>query len=166
MDEIVDILKEKCMEKPLLQDLDCLLHVDDTFVLSTGRSGFTDKCQILVDTFHAKRMTLNIKKSGYLIINGREQDVKSDLKLSTGWLSYKSKHKYLGSIITDTGKISDDVNLMVKTKSKDVMVKLSNFVYNNKHAPVSVKLKIVKACVNASTSYTCECWGKQFLGFS
>ena len=104
-------------------------------------------------------MTLNIKKSGYLIINGREQDVKSDLKLSTGWLSYK----YLGSIITDTGKISDDVNLMVKTKSKDVMVKLSNFVYNNKHAPVSVELKIVKACVNASITYTCECWGSSSL---
>ena len=80
-----------------------------------------------------------------MIINGREQDVKSNLKLSTGWLSYKSKHKYLGS--KDTGKISDDVNLMVKAMSKDVMVKLSDFVYNNMHAPVSVKLKIVKACV-------------------
>ena len=90
----------------------------------------------LVDTFHAKRMTPNIKKSGYLILKRREQDVKLDLKLSTGWLSYKSKHKYLGSIITGTGKISDDVNLMVKAKSKDVVVKLSTFVYTNKHVPV------------------------------
>ena len=64
MDEVIDILKEKCMEEPLLKDLHRLLHAGDTLVLSTDRSRFTDKCQILVDIFHAKAMTLNIKKSG------------------------------------------------------------------------------------------------------
>ena len=39
------------------------------------------------------------------------------------------------------------------------MVKLSNFIYNNKYAPVTVKLKVVKAFVNASITYSYESWG-------
>ena len=75
-----------------------------------------------------------------MIINGKDEDGKSDIKLSAQWIPYKSEKMYLGAIFTDTGIVREDVNLFVKEKSKDAMVKLSNFIYNNKYAPVTVKL--------------------------
>ena len=155
MDDIIDVLKEKCTEEPLLKDL----HADDTLVLSTNRILFKYKCCELINAFYAKKMSINMKKSGYMIINAKEGDIKSDIKLEDQWLPYKSKKKYLGATFTDTGIVREDVNLIVKEKSKDVIVKLSNFIYNNKYAPVSIKLKVVKACVNASVTYSCESWG-------
>ena len=159
MDDIIDVLKEKCTEEPLLKDLHCLLHADDTLVLSTNGTLFKYKCCELINAFYAKKMSINMKKSGYTIINAKDGDIKSDIKLEDQWLPYKSEKKYLGATFTDTGIVREDVNLLVKEKSKDVMVKLSNFIYNNKYAPVSVKLKVVKACVNGSVTYSCESWG-------
>ena len=157
MDEVIDILKEKCVDEPIINNLHCLLLADDTLVLSTDRNLFINKCNILIDAFHKKKMHINISKSGYMIVNASEKDVKMDLKLDFGWLSYKNHHKYLGVLICDTGKLIDDMNLFVKEKRKEVIVKLANFIYNNKFAPVMIKLKLVKSCVNASITYACEC---------
>ena len=62
-------------------------------------------------------MHINISKSGYMIVNASEKDVKMDLKLDFGWLSYKNHHKYLGVLICDTGKLIDD-ELICKRKEK------------------------------------------------
>ena len=54
----------------------------------------------MIEAFYSKKMSINIKKSGYMIINGKEADVKCGFKLKAGWLKYKDKHKYLGAILT------------------------------------------------------------------
>ena len=61
-------------------------------------------------------MSINIGKSGYMIMNAGENVLKTDLKLSFGWLSYKNRQKYLGVIICDTGKLLDEMNLLAKEK--------------------------------------------------
>ena len=93
-----------------------------------------------------------------MIINGKEADMKCGFKLKAGWVKYKDKHKYLGAIFTDSGKMKDDLNAFTKDKCTDVIIKLANFIYK-KNAPVVVKLKIVEACINASITYLCESWG-------
>ena len=85
--------------------------------------------------------------------------MKTDLKLSFGWLSYKNHQKYLGVIICDPGKLIDEMNLFAKEKRKEVIIKLAHSIYNKKFVPVMVKLKLVKSCVNASITYACESWG-------
>ena len=99
MDETIDILKQKCIDEPVLNSLHCLLHADDTLVLSTERNRFRHKCDVLIDAFNTEKMSINFKKSGYMIINGKEADVKCDLKLKTGWLDHKNNHKYIGYIL-------------------------------------------------------------------
>ena len=159
MDDIIDILKEKCVQEPLLNDLHCLLHADDTLTLSTSRELFITKCNILIAAFEKKKMSLNFKKSGYFIINGKCKDIKCHIRLSNGWLSYRQKHKYLGAIFSDTGSIHQDVSTYLSDKSKHVNVKLAAFMFSNKFAPIPVKLKVVKTCINAILTYSCEAWG-------
>ena len=38
IDDLVQYLKEKCNPEPILEDLGCLLHADDTLILSTNRN--------------------------------------------------------------------------------------------------------------------------------
>ena len=140
MDDAIDVLKENCVIEPILSDLHCLLHADDTLVLSTNRSMSIDKCNVLLDTFNTKKIGLNFKKSEYMIINGKSDDIRCDLNLLDGWLCYKQKHRYLGSIFTDSGNIKNDILAFLSVKSKHVNVKLANFMFNNKYAPVFVKL--------------------------
>ena len=159
MDSVIDILKEKCVNEPVLNSLHCLLHADDTLILSTNRTLFKIKCDVLIEEFIHKKMSINFKKSGFMIINAKEEDTKCDLKLDSGWLTYRKEQKYLGAIFTDTGIMRNDLTAYVKLKSNDVIIKLSNFLYHNKSAPVMIKLKMVKACIVSSTIYSCESWG-------
>ena len=61
MDDGIDVLKEKCVIEPILSDLHCLSHANDTLVLSTNRGMFIDKCNVLLDTFNTKKIGLNFK---------------------------------------------------------------------------------------------------------
>ena len=94
-----------------------------------------------------------------MIINGKDDDIKSHLKIETGWLEYKKSQKYLGAIFNDSGNIKDDVAVFLEKKHKDVNVKLANFLNKNEFAPIMMKLKVENACVNSSLTYGCEAWG-------
>ena len=164
LDDIIDILKARCAPEPIIETLHCLLHADDTLVLSTNREAFIKKCNIMVETIHEKKMSLNYKKSGYMIINPMcDDDIKCDVKLNSGWLKYKSCQKYLGVLFSDSGNLADDIDSFIKDKNMDVSVKLANFVRKNEHAPIVAKLNVVNACVSSSLTYGCETWSSSSL---
>ena len=118
LDDIIDHLKQHCIVEPILNDLHCLLHADDTLLLSTNREHFTKKCNLLLNMILDKKMKLNYTKSGFMIINGKSNDLKFDLKLEIGWLKYKSSQKYLGTIFTDTGILKADISSFIEKKTK------------------------------------------------
>ena len=137
-----------CPVEPLIGQLHCLLHADDTLVLGTDRDLFIKKCNILMDLFHLKKMTINFKKSGYMIINGNKRNIKYNLRLKTGFLTYRQSHKYLGVIITDCGIVKDDVKSFLAEKNKHVLVKLANYQRKNELAPIAVKLILYQCSTN------------------
>ena len=98
-----------------------------------------------------------------MIINPKKLDYRVNIKLKSGWLSYKKSVVYLGVIISDIGVLHEDLVSHVAEKSKSVYIKLANFIRNNPFAPVTVKLKILKACLESSLLYGCETWGSSSL---
>ena len=94
-----------------------------------------------------------------MFINGKQNDLKCDLKIGTGWIQYKRSQKYLGVIFSDTGLLKTDMILFLDKKKKKVNVKLASFLTKNYLAPISVKLKVVNACINSALTYGCEAWG-------
>ena len=137
----------------------CLLHADDTAVISTNRELFIKKCNAMVDYFNANSLSLNLPKSSYLIINGGEDDEKSNLQLNHGVLEYKSSSVYLGGVVSDTGSIKHDIDKFVNSKRPNVTIKFNNFVRKNKLAPINIKLNVLDACVTSALMYACETWG-------
>ena len=145
MDNIIDVLKYKCMDELIIRNAHCLDYKQ-----------FIHKCNVLVNSFHKKKLSLNMSKSSYLVIKPPKGLVKVDVKIDSGWLPYRSKAVYLGVMITDNGLLSTDVILLAQNKYKNISIKLANFITNNMFAPVTVKLKVLDTCVNAAVLYSCE----------
>ena len=121
---------------------------------------FVKKCNHMLEYFEANQLKLNFSKCEYLIINGKEEDLKTPLGLSYGALEYKSVVKYLGMKISDTGSISEDIVMNIEDKKSNVTIKYGNFCRKNFLAPLDVKLTVLNTCVSASITYGCEVWGE------
>ena len=160
IDDLVDYLEEHCPPEPMLDVLNCLLHADDTAIVSTNRVLFVNKCNHMLDYFEANQLKLNFSKCEYLIINGKEEDPKTPLGLNYGALKYKSVVKYLGMKISDSGSITADIIANINDKRPNVTIKFGNFCRKNFLAPLDTKLTVLNTCVSASITYGCEVWGE------
>ena len=159
IDDLVDYLEQRCTPEPFIDTLHCLLHADDTAIISTNRSDFVMKCNHMLEFFDENELKLNFSKCEYLIINGKDEDVKEALKLRNGYLSYKSVVKYLGMKISDTGNMKFDIDLNINSKRSSLTIKFGNFCRKNFLAPLETKLNVLNTCVSSSITYGCEVWG-------
>ena len=159
IDDLVKFLKLRCVEEPLIGMLHCLLHADDTAILSTNRDLFVRKCNLMLDYFTENMLSLNLSKTAYLIINGKCNDTKRDITLKNGKLEYKSVVTYFGTKISDSGSIKQDIDYYSTEKRANVTIKFNNFCKKNFLAPLSVKLEVLDSCVSSSFVYACETWG-------
>ena len=91
---------------------------------------------------------LNLRKSDYLVIGGRQKDEK--LKLSNDYLEYKNTIKYLGVIISDTGNNIKDIQLFIQKKRADMYTKYTNFCAKDYLCPLRIKLKVLHTCMMTS----------------
>ena len=112
----------------------------------------------MLDYFNENSLSLNLLKSGYIIINGTGVN-KADLILQNGILEYKQEVTYLGVKFTDTGNLQFDVDLYIAEKRSNVIIKFSSFCKRNFLAPLDIKLKVLNTCASASLIYSCETWG-------
>ena len=150
MDELFDFLVRHCVAEPILNIIHCLLHADDTVIISTDRQLFIKKCNTMLKYFNDNSMSLNFPKSSYLIINPKEDDLKCDLHLEFGTIEYKASYVYLGVVVSDTGSMSHDIEKFVKKKRGNVAIKYNNFLRKNFLAPLPVKLQVLDVCVSTT----------------
>ena len=90
-----------------------MIHADDTIILSMDGLKFNQRCNELLRFFDMHHLKLNLGKSGYFIINPKENDVKHSIILESGFLKYKSEIEYLGVIVTDISVIVTDIGVIV-----------------------------------------------------
>ena len=158
INDLVDFIRERCDPEPLLDSLHCLLHADDTLIISTSRSLFIKKCNLMNEYFDNNQLNLNLGKSGYLFVNGKIDDVKCRIELDKGFLDYKKQLIYLGVMISDTGNIKEDITSLVDDKRSNVTIKFTNFCAKNFLAPLDIKFNVLRSCVTSSLLYSCETW--------
>ena len=87
INDLITFLKSKWVEEPIIGLLHCLLHADDTALISTDRTLFTKKCDLMLQYLKNNSLTLNTSKSSYMIINGKENDLKTDLHFDCSLLN-------------------------------------------------------------------------------
>ena len=134
--------------------LHLLIHADDTTILGTSRQIVESKIRTLIIYCKNNHIQLEISKCEFIVINGKDLD-KADFVLPRGIIRNTEFITLLGSQISRTGKLKDDLNLHTK-KRFHAINKFYNFLRNNKLAPISVKLKVLEACVFSALLHNCE----------
>ena len=160
INDLVDYIRVRCVSEPLIDVMHVLLHADDTLTISTNRMLFVQKCNYMLDYFKENQLNLNLGKSSYLIINGKNIDEKSTIILNIGPLKYTSSITYLGVIFSDKGTLVNDISLNIQSKRGNITVKFSNFCARNFCAPITIKLKVLHSCMVSSLCYGSETWGR------
>ena len=91
-----------------------------------------------------------------MCVNGDEED-QQPIEIDDLLLNQTKCEVYLGSGITNSTKLIDDVNADIKNRQISV-VKFYAFLRTNHNAPVDVKLKVNDACILTSILYNSETW--------
>ena len=166
INDLIDLIRARCVSEPLIEAIHVLLHADDTLILGTNRSLFVKKCNFMLEYFNNNKLKLNLGKSGYLFINGKESGEQIVINLSNGVLHYKHKIVYLGVIFSDTGKITNDIKDYVHERRTNITVKYSNFCARNfvaLHSCVMTSLGYLHSNVMTFLDYLHSCYDIPWL---
>ena len=110
----------------------------------------------LMEYCSANYIRLQLKKCAVMCVNGDEED-QQPIEIDDLLLNQTKCEVYLGSGITNSTKLIDDVNADIKNRQISV-VKFYAFLRTNHNAPVDVKLKVNDACILTSILYNSETW--------
>ena len=92
-----------------------------------------------------------------MVVNGTEDD-REPLPFGDAFLPHAPHIVLLGSHLTSTAKVPEDLQLHMKKRHPSV-IKFYNFIRSNMSAPLKVKLKVMKACVTGSLLHNSETFG-------
>ena len=141
----------------VLDQLHLLIHADDANILASTRDMLVSKIRSMIHYCNINKIVLQLTKCKFLVINGSENDNES-IQIDVGQIDCVSSVMILGSPLTDTGICQSDLDLHMKERYKSI-IKFYNFLRSNKPAPLSIKLKVLSACVSNALLYNCTTFG-------
>ena len=153
--DLVKIFREKFPIEEVIHLYHILLHADDCLILSTSKEKLVEKFKCLEQYCIDNNIRLQPKKCSFLAINSSETD---SIVLENGVIACANKAVYLGSILTAAGNVNSDVAAEIKEREKQFS-RFQAFLRENYNAPLSVKEKVLDACVTSAVLHNCETWG-------
>ena len=135
-----------------------LMHADDAVLLASSRSLAILKVKHLISYCILNSIKLEPSKSHFIVINGEDNDTQP-LVTDHGSISNSNHISLLGSHLSASGLISDDLKLHYDSRFK-AAIKYYNFLRANRNAPLFIRLKVLKSCVLSNILYNCETFGR------
>lgn len=134
-----------------------LIHADDLTLLATTRDDAIEKLRTLRKYCNINHIVPQTTKCKFITINGTPTD-NDPLPFGNDSLKNVEHLEILGSHITSSGRLADDLELHIKKRFPSC-IKFFNFCHENKLAPLSVRLKALRVCVMSSVLNNCEAFG-------
>ena len=136
-----------------------LLHADDATLLAHTRDLAVSKLRSLLEYCNINCIVPQYTKCEFIAINGNKED-KAPIQFGSRYINHTEHLTLLGSHLSQTGNLVDDLNSDFCSRFKSC-IKFYNFLRSNRRAPLSVKLKVLKACVVQSLLHNCETFSYQ-----
>ena len=95
-----------------------------------------------------------------MCIDSLNRHVKQNLYINNFHVEYSEKEKYLGHYLTDENSLQRSIELDIEERAANVIVKLRNFINNNKNTSLEIRLKVFQACFCSAILSNCETWGQ------
>ena len=162
INDIFDMFEGIYGTSDFMNTLHLLIHADDTIIIGTSRKSVESKVRTLVQYCKKNHINLELSKCEFIVINGDLED-KANFVLPNGIIKNVLYVTLLGSQISCTGKLKYDLNLHMQKRFHAVS-KFYNFLRSNKLAPISVKLKVLDACVCSVLLHNCETFADKIPG--
>ena len=134
-----------------------LMHADDATLIAATRDLAVSKLKNLLHYCRLNCIIPQYTKCEFIAINGDTAD-REPIPFGEKVLNSVSHLGLLGSHLTATGLLSDDLKLHMDARYKSC-IKYFNFLRANQLAPLCVKIKVLKACVINSLLTNCETFG-------
>lgn len=134
-----------------------LLFADDSALVAHT----PEQMQHVIDTFSeaSKKfgLQINIKKTEVLFKGSAEHQVEKDILVDGSALNRVDDFTYLGSIISNNGRIDSELTKRM-AKASSAFGRLRVRLWNNHHVSTRVKCKIYRAIVISTLLYGAESW--------
>ena len=153
--DIVSVFNTHFAQEMYIHMYHLLLHADDSLILASTKQLLIDKYYAMDNYCSANFLYLQPKKCGFICINSNET---SSIALKGGTIKCMDEILYLGSRISCSGHINDDIKLEIASKLKNFN-KFYAFINKNENAPMAVKMKVLESCLCSAILYNCESWG-------
>ena len=134
-----------------------LIHADDATIIATCRESAVRKLKSMLEYCNANDIIPQYTKCEFFVVNGTVED-RVTIPFGDHKLVHKNHSVLLGSHLTSSASLIDEIKLHMDLRYKSV-IKFYNFIRSNKLAPLSVKLKVLRACVVNSLLHNCEDFG-------
>ena len=136
----------------VFNNLHILIHADDANLIATTRDLMIRKLSSMLKYCKLNSVVLQVTKCFFTAVNASSEEK----ELLHDGVEYRDYLEILGSHISDS--LKKDLALHMEKRFKNV-IKYFNYIRANQIAPVSVKLKVLKACVMSTLLYNCETFG-------
>ena len=114
------------------------------------------KFVILTEFCEKYGMVVNELKTKLLVINGSKEDMVT-ITVKNVKVKHATSYIYLGSPVTEDGKISSVIEIHLKCRIADLN-KFKLFCKKNETMPFKFKMKVFKAVIMSSLLYGSESW--------
>ncbi len=108
INELVKMIKERCMPERFLHWLHVLVLMDDTVLLSTNRANLITKAEILDQFCKDYSMIVNNDKTKFFVIHGEDGDA-GTIRVNDLVIENCRNYTYLGSPFISDGSVSSAV---------------------------------------------------------
>lgn len=156
VNELVKMIKARCIPERFIDWLHVLVLMDDTVLLSTSRAKLISKVEILDQFCRDYGMTVNNDKTKFFVIHGEDGDADT-IRVNDLVIEHCRNYSYLGSPFTSDGSVSSAVKAHSAAKLCHVL-KYISFVTKNNDLPFVVKRRVFEAALMSAVLYGCESW--------
>ena len=136
-----------------LENLHCLLFMDDTVILATSRCALNKKLSLLIQETINIDMEIHPEKSKFMTVNSND---KEPFYFENIVIGHVERYIYLGSQVMNAS-LPEQVKANVDLK-RHHLIKFGAFLKKNSEAPFSVKKLVFDSALKSAILYGCESW--------
>lgn len=135
-----------------------LLYADDVVLIGSSKNKMQKLVNIWTKEIETLKMEINIDKTKVMIINeNQDNNSNKDIKCKNKILERVTTYDYLGSIVTNDGKIDAEITNRAN-KSTKVYYALNKTILGHRDIDIEVKIKIHNVVTLPIITYACENW--------
>ena len=131
---------------------------DDVALLTVTREAAERAVGLYQSVAKSFGMTVSINKTKFMVIGSNiTHEDKLPIKVEDGTIEHVSEFQYLGSVITESGRIDEEIDRCIANASKTFGA-LRQAVFRDHNLSITTKRLIYRACVLSVLLYGAECW--------